>query len=205
MSFRVLSFPWRQCWLAAPIVLISFFPPESFQDRSLSKCSVLLSDRFLLSAKLLFHSFVECWTAILPEVNYSSVSLFAFRSQLTVVICRCFKPISIRSCVIWPPLALSGRDGLTPHLLWYEVPYGIEGLSFPVRLVCVWLFTSAEHWYLSLLKCFSNSSLQFFGILPIVTHATISLFKRNQANYGVPITGRILFCCTAALVTAYFL
>lgn len=48
---------------------------------------------------------VERWTLILPRANHSSVSLFFFRSRLIVVICRCFKPISARSCVIWLPLA----------------------------------------------------------------------------------------------------
>lgn len=175
ISFRVSSFPWRQCWFAAPNVLSSFFPPESFQDRSLSKRSLLLSDRFLLSAKLLFHSFVGCWTAVLPLVNCSSVSLFAFRSQLTVVICPRLKPISIRSSVIWPPLALSGWDSLTPHLLWYDVPYGIEGLSLPVQLVYVWLFTLAEPLYLFFEMLFVWFS-PVLGFLPIVTTTAISLF-----------------------------
>lgn len=137
--------------------LFCFFPSETFHNRSLSKCSELLSDRFVLSAKALFHPVVERWSPILLGSNGSSVCLFAFRSCLTVVICS-FKPISIRSCVIRAPWAWV--DGTASRLICCDASYHMAVRVFPSPIqlvfaeVLVSLFWNVLHTVFSTLVLF---------------------------------------------------
>lgn len=111
--------------------------------------------------------------------------LFHLTGQLTVVICRCFKPVSICSCVISPPLV-----DRTSRLIYSDLRYHMALRAILVQsLWFLFDFLAQLKAWMPLLKCFFLYSCLCCEIYPLrfLLSIWLCLFKRNQAFFDAPV------------------